>query len=131
LYLDRKGKVQTVHYRLPEAKAAKGQSDATGDGSQSDDMAVVSKSRPEVTQNDLDMIGDFRTDALHEALARAPVEDDMLMALLVLAYAGGLNVRIDSGANGADSNVMPPACLQKTVGCRSTWTRSGLRPALP
>lgn len=44
------------------------------------------------------MIGDFRTDALHEALGRAPIEDDMLMALLLLAFAG-LNVRIDSGAS--------------------------------
>jgi len=44
------------------------------------------------------MIGDFRTDSLHEALGRAPIEDDMLMALLVLAFAGQ-NVRVDSGAN--------------------------------
>jgi len=44
------------------------------------------------------MIGDLRTDALHEALARAPIEDDTLTALLVLAFAG-LNVRVDSGAN--------------------------------
>ncbi|KQT04620.1 plasmid partitioning protein [Rhizobium sp. Leaf391] len=98
LYLDREGKVQTVHYRLPEAKPATGQSGATGDGSQSDDMAIVSKARPDVTQKGLEMIGDFRTDALHEALARAPIEDDVLMALLVLSLAG-LNVRIDSGAN--------------------------------
>ena len=34
------------------------------------------------------MIGDLRTDALHEALARAPIEDDTLLALLVLAFAG-------------------------------------------
>ncbi|MDZ7927847.1 MAG: ParB N-terminal domain-containing protein [Agrobacterium sp.] len=98
MYLDREGKVQTVHYRLPEVKPAKGQSDAAGDSSQADNTAVVSKARPDVTQKGLDMIGDFRTDALHEVLARAPIEDDMLMALLVLSLAG-LNVRIDSGAN--------------------------------
>ncbi|HXV31048.1 MAG TPA: plasmid partitioning protein, partial [Sinorhizobium sp.] len=34
----------------------------------------------------------------HEALGRAPIEDDMLMALLVLAFAGQ-NVRVDSGSN--------------------------------
>jgi ParB family transcriptional regulator, chromosome partitioning protein len=39
------------------------------------------------------IIGDLRTDALHEALARAPIEDDELMALLVLAFAGS-NVTI-------------------------------------
>jgi ParB family transcriptional regulator, chromosome partitioning protein len=98
LYLDREGKVQTVHYRLPEAKAATGQSGATGAGVRPDDVAGVSKARPDVTQKGLEMIGDFRTDALHEALGRAPIEDDMLMALLVLSLAG-LNVRIDSGAN--------------------------------
>jgi len=98
MYLDREGKVQIVHYRLPEVKAATGRSGTTGDGSQADDMAVVSKPRPDVTQKGQEMIGDFRTDALHEALARAPIEDDMLMGLLVLSLAG-LNVRIDSGAN--------------------------------
>jgi ParB family chromosome partitioning protein len=41
-----------------------------------------------VTQKGLDMIGDLRTDALHEALARAPIEDDTLMALLILAFTG-------------------------------------------
>jgi hypothetical protein len=45
------------------------------------------------------MIGDLRTDALHEALSRAPIEDDMLIALFVLALAGQ-NVRVDSGAGG-------------------------------
>ena len=98
MYLDREGKVQTVHYRLPEVKTAKGRSDVAGDGSQTEDIAVGSKARPDVTQKGLEMIGDFRTDALHEALARAPIEDDMLMALLVLGFAG-LNVRIDSGVN--------------------------------
>jgi ParB family transcriptional regulator, chromosome partitioning protein len=42
------------------------------------------------------MIGDLRTDALHEAFGRAPIEDDMLLALLVLAFAGQ-NVSIASG----------------------------------
>jgi ParB family chromosome partitioning protein len=46
------------------------------------------KPRPDVTRKGIEMIGDFRTDALHEALSRAPIEDDTLMALLVLAFAG-------------------------------------------
>lgn len=100
LYLDRDGKVQTVHYRLPEAAKPKG---AVGDGSVTggDDADAVAtpKVRPDVTQKGHDMIGDFRTDALHDALGRAPIEDDMLMALMVLAFAGQ-NVRIDSGADG-------------------------------
>lgn len=97
MYLDRDGKVQTVHYRMPEAKSTKGQTGPAGEDA-IDDELVASKPRREVTQKGHDMIGDFRTDALHEALARAPIEDDMLIALLVLAFTG-LNVRIDSGAN--------------------------------
>lgn len=99
LYLDRDGKVQTVHYRMPEAKPLKGQT-GPATGGEADEEITVAKARPDVTQKGQDMIGDFRTDALHEALSRAPIEDDMLMALLVLAFTGQ-NVRVDSGAGGA------------------------------
>jgi ParB family transcriptional regulator, chromosome partitioning protein len=99
LYLDRDGKVQTVHYRMPEAAKPKGGTSGT-DGVVDDEAVTMPKARPEVTQKGQDMIGDFRTDALHDALSRAPIEDDMLMALLVLAFAGQ-NVRVDSGAGGA------------------------------
>ncbi|NSY46797.1 ParB N-terminal domain-containing protein [Agrobacterium tumefaciens] len=100
MYLDRDGKVQSVAYRIPEEKKKGKGGAATAGGLQETDDTVVDapKSRPEVTQKGQDMIGDFRTDALHEALGRAPIEDDMLMALLVLAFAG-LNVRVDSGAS--------------------------------
>ncbi|MDR6758721.1 ParB/RepB/Spo0J family partition protein [Mycoplana sp. BE70] len=99
LYLDRDGKVQCVHYRMPEAKPTKGQVSSSISGG-TEGETTVAKARPDVTQKGQDMIGDFRTDALHEALARAPISDDMLMALLVLAFAGQ-NVRVDSGAGGA------------------------------
>ncbi len=95
MYLDREGKVKTVHFRMPEAKKAKG-SEA---GGAADETIVVSKPRPDVTRKGIEMIGDLRTDALHEALSRAPIEDDTLLALLVLAFAGQ-NVRVDSGAGG-------------------------------
>lgn len=93
MYLDRDGKVQSVHYRMPEVKKTRGKGDAA------DEPVVVSKLRPDVTRMGINMIGDLRTDALHEALSRAPIEDDTLMALLVLAFAGQ-NVRVDSGAGG-------------------------------
>ncbi len=100
LYLDRDGKVQTVHYRMPEAAKPKGAGAAESAASNDDGDAIASpKVRPDVTQKGHDMIGDFRTDALHDALGRAPIEDNMLMALLVLAFAGQ-NVRVDSGADG-------------------------------
>ncbi len=100
MYLDREGKVQSVHYRMPEARKPGGQTGSSADGSTgADDEAIsASKARPDVTHKGQDMIGDFRTDALHEALGRAPIEDDMLMTLLVLAFSGQ-NVRVDSGAN--------------------------------
>ena len=100
LYLDRDGKVQTVHYRLPETAKPKGSSaEGTAEGGDDAGTFTTPKVRPDVTQKGHDMIGDFRTDALHEALGRAPIEDDLLMALLVLAFAGQ-NVRVDSGADG-------------------------------
>ncbi|MER9349820.1 ParB N-terminal domain-containing protein [Mesorhizobium sp. M0227] len=97
MYLDREGKVKTVHFRMPEARKIKGKGveDAAGD----EEAIVVSKPRPAVTRKGIEMIGDLRTDALHEALSRAPIEDDTLLALLVLAFAGQ-NVRVDSGSGG-------------------------------
>ena len=101
MYLDREGKVQSIVYRLPDEKKStvKGGT-ATIGGAGGDEPIVASKPRPDVTQRGHDVIGDYRTDALHEALGRAPIEDDTLMALLVLGYAG-TNVRVDSGAGGA------------------------------
>ena len=102
MYLDQKGAVQTAVYRMPEVKepAVKGRGD-TGSGSDTDDIEVgaLPKSRPDVTRKGIEMIGDLRTDALHEALAHAPIEDDTLTALLVLAFAGQ-NVSVASGADG-------------------------------
>ena len=98
MYLDREGKVQTVHYRLPDPKKAKGKSEDAGDVA-GDDGIALSRQRPEVTRKGVEMIGDFRTDALHEALARAPIEDEMLLALLILAFAGR-NISVASGASG-------------------------------
>lgn len=94
MYLDRDGKVQSVVYRLPEPKTAKGKTEDGG--------ATLPAKRPDITQKGQDMIGDFRTDALHEALGRAPIEDDTLMALLVIAFAGQ-NVRVDTGTGNTGS----------------------------
>ncbi|MGR9202175.1 ParB/RepB/Spo0J family partition protein [Rhizobium leguminosarum] len=93
----RDGSVQSVVYRMPEAKKPKVVKGADGVETVVEDLEAP-KVRPDVTQKGLDMIGDLRTDALHEALARAPIEDDMLTALLVLALTGQ-NVTIASGAS--------------------------------
>ncbi|MGE0753235.1 MAG: ParB N-terminal domain-containing protein [Variibacter sp.] len=99
MYLDREGRVQSVHYRMPEAKKPKGGKDAGGADNAPDDVGDVSKPRPDVTRKGVEMIGDYRTDALREALGRAPIEDDALMALLILAFAGQ-NVSVTTGSSG-------------------------------
>ncbi|MBC9881060.1 ParB N-terminal domain-containing protein [Bradyrhizobium sp. INPA01-394B] len=98
MYLDREGRVQSVHYRMPEAKKPKGGKDAGADNAP-EDVGEVSRPRPDVTRKGVEMIGDYRTDALREALGRAPIEDDALMALLILAFAGQ-NVSVTTGSGG-------------------------------
>ncbi|MBY3060318.1 ParB N-terminal domain-containing protein [Rhizobium leguminosarum] len=88
MYLDREGRVQTVHYRMPEAKKPKSGKETSGTHDVTDDVGETARPRPDVTRKGVEMIGDYRTDALREALGRAPVEDDTLMALLILAFAG-------------------------------------------
>jgi len=92
MYLDREGKVQTVHFRMPEPQKPSRKVDDAGE-----DDVVMARPRPDVTRRGIAMIGDFRTDALHDALERGTIEDDTLMALLVLALAGR-NITVASGA---------------------------------
>ena len=99
MYLDREGRVQTVHYRMPDPKMPKGNSTDGSDGADDGDVGSVAKPRPDVTRRGIEIIGDYRTDALHEALGRAPIEDDTLMALLILAFTGQ-NVSVTTGAGG-------------------------------
>ena len=102
-YIDvRTGEVETIAYRLPVPKkggkpagGTKSTTGATGDGSDDEDMPTV-RTRPDVTQKGVAMIGDLRTDALHQALADTPIEDDTLLGMLILAF-GGENVTVDSG----------------------------------
>jgi ParB family chromosome partitioning protein len=124
MYLDREGKVQSVVYRMPEPKAAKGK---TAEGG-----AVAPSQRPDVTQKGQDMIGDFRTDALHEALARAPIEDDTLMALLVIAFAAQ-NVRVDTGSGNTGSfrsQIAPHAATLVDETGKLTFEKDTLRIAV-
>lgn len=89
---ERTGEVSSVAYRLPEPKKAR--IAANGDDN-SDGMAAQSRERPDVTQKGQAIIGDLRTNALHEALERAPIEDDCLLALTLITFAS-LNVNVVS-----------------------------------
>ena len=97
----RSGEVETVAFRLPEpkkaAKPAAGGKTATGAAGGADDGVATAHTRPDVTQKGIAMIGDLRTDALHQALTDAPIADDTLLGLLILAF-GGDNVAVDSGS---------------------------------
>ena len=97
-YLDaHSGEVRTIVYRMPEpkkpAKAGKGEAAPLPEASE-----VPTRTRPEVTQKGNAIIGDLRTDALHQAFKQAEIDDRTLIALLVLALAGK-NVSISSGAS--------------------------------
>ena len=143
---DRTGRVETVLFTVPAATArGKGASGGTADGG----PALPAKPRPDVTQKGQAMIGDMRTDALHAALRDEPIDDQRLIALLVLAFAGN-NVEVKTGlAEGRlqrDSRATiagtlteggaltsDPALLHEaaramlayTLSCRENWSQSG------
>ena len=148
----RTGEVETVAYRLPEPKKERrpaGSTTATTGtvDSDSDDVdAPTARTRPDVTQKGVAMIGDLRTEALHQALADTLIEDDTLIGLLILAF-GGDNVSVDSGSDlrgddrqaicrgiteggvlTGDSNLLRQAARQMLIGalsCRENRSQSG------
>lgn len=104
-YLDsRSGEVRTMAYRLPEPKKRS----KTTDGDAAEPAAdaepeMVTKLRPDVTQKGLAMIGDFRTDALHEALNDETIPVHTLAGLLVMALSA-TNVIVHSGLNACSND---------------------------
>ena len=90
-FVSSRGEIEEIAFRLPEpAKKPAGASARDGD--------AVRTPRPEITKEGLSKIGDYRTEALHEAVKVSPIEDDVLLALLVLAL-GASNVSVE-GPNG-------------------------------
>ncbi|MDR3535226.1 MAG: ParB/RepB/Spo0J family partition protein [Acetobacteraceae bacterium] len=123
------GEIKTVAYRMPVPKKAdKAARTATAGVANNDaDATEPRQSRPDVTQAGCAMIGDLRTDALHAALADAPIEDDTLLGMLILAFAG-TNVSVDnvSGKSRADRMAV---CREITEGGVLTADRDKLRQA--
>jgi len=112
---ERTGRVETVIYRLPAPKpvakakakvkaAASGGAGMECDQDQDQDTndtgtdaeTVAVSTRAPVTKDGVKMIGDFQTDALHEALEAVEIDDLTLVALLALAFAGN-NVQVRTG----------------------------------
>jgi hypothetical protein len=132
-YIDaRSGEVETIVYRLPETKKAGKPTDGTkattgAAGGGDDDDAPIARTRSGVTQKGVAMIGDLRTDALHQTLTDTPIEDDTLLGMLILAF-GGDNVTVDSGSDlrGDDRKAI---CRTLTEGGVLTADRDLLRQA--
>jgi len=80
------GEVRTVVYRMPPEMKKRGKTDHA-----TQDEPPAKPPRPDVTQKGVAMIGDLRTDALHQALDNADIPDETLIGLLVLAL-GARNV---------------------------------------
>jgi ParB family chromosome partitioning protein len=102
-YIDgRDGAIETISYRMPDPPAKKGKpgkAAGTGRDEESnppDVSAVPSSTRPPVTKDGQRLIGDFQTDALHQALSTAQIDDLTMLGLFVLA-ASGRNVEVRSG----------------------------------
>ena len=113
-YIDpHSGEVRTIGYRMPELKKAgkPGKGSAAADAS---DDAPSARLRPAVTRKGTAMIGALRTDALHQALREAVIDDRTLLALLVLGF-GGNNVSLQSGS-GMDPSERARVCNTITAG---------------
>lgn len=79
---EQNGRVETIAFRRPEAPP-KAKGGKTGPNA----PAPAATSRPPITRKGIELIGAMRTAALHQALHEAPLDDQALMALLVLALA--------------------------------------------
>ena len=140
----RSGEVKTIAYRMQADKSTT--KPAKGRGT-TESGTLQTKSRPKVTQKGNAIVGDLRTDALHQALRERDIADGTLLALLVLAL-GGKNVSIQSAAEGGRYGREALACglieggvlttdldavrkaaramLQVALSCRDNMTNSGI-----
>jgi len=93
----RTGIIGEHQYTMPQARS----------GGLAGDAAVQPerKARPDLTQKGSAIVGDLRTDALHQALREKPIDDDQLIGMLVLAL-GGRNVTVRSGVTGHRGNAL-------------------------
>ena len=88
------GEVGEIPFRVVErATGSRGAAGADDDG-----LDRPKAVRPEVSRKGVERIGDLRTDALHQGLREAPIDDNTLLGLLVLAL-GAQNVTAQSAAD--------------------------------
>jgi len=144
-YLDpHSGEVKTIAYRMPADKSTAKPGKSRG---ATESGTPQPKSRPDVTQKGNAIVGDLRTDALHQALRERDIDDGTLLGLLVLAL-GGKNISIQSASEGGRYGREALACglieggvlttdqdavrkaaramLQVALSCRDNMTNSGI-----
>ena len=123
-YIDERcGVIETICYRDPPAKKGKATAaDPSCDVGNDDSIAAVGTvgPRPPVTKEGQRMIGDLRTDALHEALSNAEISDLTLLALFVLAGSGD-NVAIRTG----DTSIGLGYRAHDTIAAPVVWCAGG------
>jgi len=90
----RSGAIREIVFRLPKPTPKHGKQTAA----ESDDDAPVTstKTRPDITQKGMAIIGDLRTDALAKALSENTFDDITLIGMLLLALNAS-NVDIKTG----------------------------------
>ncbi|PZP38579.1 MAG: hypothetical protein DI601_26325 [Azospirillum brasilense] len=94
----RSGEVRQTLFREAQPREERG---GRGREASADSTVLPKLARPPLSQKGDAMVGDLRTEALHEAFAQAEIPDQALIGLLVLALAGQ-NVQVRSGAKGDD-----------------------------
>ena len=115
LYVDgRTGEVQEVPFRVIERTPA-----VVGNVDAADGFDRPKAPRPEINSKGVERIGDLRTDALHQGLREAPIDDTTLLGLLVLAL-GAQNV---SAQSAADPAIAPRFRTYGTGGARAEIAR--------
>ncbi len=90
----RSGQIKEIVFRLPTPAPKTGKHTAAEPGD--DTPAISTKTRPDITQKGMAIIGEFRTDALAKALSENSFDDITLIGLLLLAFNAN-NVEIKTG----------------------------------
>ena len=99
-YIDqRTGEVGEIRFRIADRATSSRAAAGGGD----DGLDRPKPIRPDISSKGVERIGDFRTDALHQGLREAVIEDNILLGLLILAL-GAQNV---SAQSAADPSIAP------------------------
>ncbi len=124
-YVDRRnGQISEIVFRPSKPEPGKGKAGSAY--TETDDVAPVARTRADVTQKGMDIIGELRTEALGKALLENPIDDVTLIGLLVLGFSAS-NVSIRTG--GYSSAHLTPIVQRVTEGGRLTQDLDILRQA--